>query len=158
MAAPERDEQLARLIKLISAQPMIAERYRNLQPRGDSADGRFSLIMDAADTRTGEQVVLKFLNPQEMDQYRKRAFVREAQILQQFVGRDNVVQLRGELTFHQLDLVDKETGISLQIPLSLFALERANHSLTSYLLARATPPSLLRRLEIIRDVVKGVEP
>jgi len=156
MAGPELDDQVARLIELICAQPIIADRYKNVQRRVDSADGHFSLIMDATDTRTGELIVLKFLNPQETDQYRKRAFVREAQILTQFVGQDDVVQLRGELTSHQLNLVDKVTGISLQIPLSLFALERATQSLTSYLLARPNPPGLPRRLAIVRDVVKGV--
>lgn len=144
------------LVRLICAQGKIADRFSSLAPLGDGRPGHFSLVFEAHDERTGETVILKFLNPGERDEYRKKSFAREAKILQAFVGKDAIVQVRSELMIHTLTLVEKTTGISLDIPLSLFALERASNTLSHYLLGKSKPAPLRRRLEVLRDVAKGV--
>jgi serine/threonine protein kinase len=60
------------------------------------------------------------------------------------------------LSGHEVTLVEKTTGHSFSIALSFFALERASQSLASYLLNRKKPVSLARRLEIAREIGKGV--
>ncbi len=152
MATDERDENP--FVQLIASQKIISGRYENPTILNGS-QGAFSLVFTAEDTRTKESVVLKFLDP-ACDPYREACFRREIDVCKRLIGRENIVQVRGELG--TLTVPVTYPGIPRPVPwsFSFFALERASQDLASYLLSREHPAPLYRRLEITRHVVKGV--
>jgi serine/threonine protein kinase len=112
------------------------------------------LTFSANDKRTGERVALKFLRPEYARDYRGACFEREIEIATQLVGRDSIVQLRGGPDTFNIPL-SLPTGGSVDFPLRFFALEHASGTLTDFLFGLPSP-GLRRRLEVVRDVTKGV--
>ena len=153
MTNASADEALA---AIISSYDVIGGRYRGITSLKTGDAGNFSLMFRAVDQATGEQVVLKFLNPTWNGTYRESCFHREAIVFQKLAGRENVVQIRRGVEVLELDLTHPGSGLPLQIPCNYLALERAKGDFASYLLARKKPPALSRRLEIVRDAVRGL--
>jgi serine/threonine protein kinase len=154
MASPSpRDQAFADIILArASAKPLVTD-YENLELL--SVDGQFSIVFSAIERRSSKKVVLKFLKPW-VEQYRQASFRREARAAEQLVGKSNVIQLASPREQFEVDLVDRATGMIMTMPCEYFALEYARETLTHALFGRRRPKSLYRRLELIRDVVKGV--
>jgi serine/threonine protein kinase len=68
----------------------------------DGGSGSFSLILEAEDKQNDNgKVALKFLHPFEREDYRRRCFEREPEILARAVGQRDIIQLvapRAEFT------------------------------------------------------------
>ena len=153
MAAGSVDDPL---VQMIASAGVIDGRYANLAALDTRGAGAFSLPFLADDQQTGERVFLKFLHPRHNGDYRGKSFQREVEIYRRLVGRDNIVQLRGGPAQLELQLTHSPTGLSLPVPCHYFALERAHQDFASYLLKHGRGPALFRRLEVVYDVVKGV--
>lgn len=154
MAAPvSQDQAFADIILARAASKPIATTYKDLKLL--SVEGQFSVVFSAREISNGKTVVLKFVKPWA-DSYRKACFKREARAAEQLVGKQNVIQLAGERQQFDVDLVDQITGMTMVIPCEFFPLEYARETLTHALFGKRRPRALYRRLELIRDVVKGV--
>lgn len=128
--------------------------YRDVAPLGDGLAGTFSYTLRAIENTTGEAVVLKFLRP-AYSGYRAAAFRREVEVGQQLAGRANVIQLRSGLEQIRIPVrIDGLPGV-IGLPFEFYALAKASGSFSDYLL-RPKPPSVRRRLEIVRDLAKGL--
>jgi serine/threonine protein kinase len=140
-------------VEIICRYRLVCDRYAEPEPLGDGLAGHFSLTFSAVDGSTGEQVVLKFLKPGFEGHYRGECFRREMAVARALVGRENIVQLRsGPDTLHAEAVVN---GVPTTFPLSFYVLERAAGTVAGFLLGRRAP-GLRRRLEVVRDVVKGI--
>ncbi|MEO7521804.1 MAG: protein kinase [Gemmatimonas sp.] len=148
------DVALASLIEERVRAAPIDGRYGNLGLL--SADGHTSLVFEAEDLRTTRRVVLKFLKPSS-NQYRADCFRREVQVTRALVGHRNIVQIAGAAGDYVLHIQDSLTGIPIQLALPFFAMERARSDFAALLIgAHRKPRTLVRRLEVVRDVVLGV--
>lgn len=152
----DRDTALANIVLSKASAAPIADRYSDLSLL--SKEGYTSLVFSARDLRsTGNRfVVLKFLKPWA-DAYRTACFRREVEATKDLIGRENVVQLTGGLDVLPIDLVHELTGLPISMPCQYFALERARSSFSDLLFGHARPRSLVRRLSVIRDILKGVQ-
>ena len=130
----------------------LAGRYSEVEA---FAKGSFSMVLRAHDDRTGKRVVLKFLSPMA-SQYRAACFVREEKVSSALVGRENVIQLTGGMEELVATLDHAPSGSKVPLRLQYFALEEARETLTAALFGGKRPRSVHRRLERMRDVVKGV--
>jgi serine/threonine protein kinase len=148
-----QDQAFANIILGRASTDPIGPRYKDVSLL--SGDGTFSVVFSATDIGTNRKVVLKFLKPWT-DTYRKACFRREARAAEQLVGKQNVIQLTAERESFDIDLIEPTTGMTMSIPCEFFALEFARETLTHALFGRRRPRALYRRLELLRDVVKGV--
>jgi serine/threonine protein kinase len=153
--SPDRtqDERFANIIIGRSSSRPIGNRYTDLGVL--STDGFTSVVLSATDSRTGKPVVLKFLKPWS-DSYRRASFKREASVGAKLLGKRNVIQLVGSHEEFDVELEDRSTGLTVSIPCEYFALEKARETLTAALFGRRRPRALYRRLELVREVAKGV--
>lgn len=148
-----RDEAFADIVMGRATATAVGGRYDQLKIL--SIAGYTSVVFSARDTRDNQSVVLKFLKPWS-DGYRTACFKREAQVGEQLLKRENIIQLVGAHSTFTIELVDKITGSTIPFPCEYFALERAGTSFTNFLFGHSRPRALYRRAEIMRDVVKGV--
>lgn len=151
-ALPTRDP-FVEIIESHAQANRIAGRYSNVRALGE---GFSAWVFEALDERTSEVVVLKFLQPHHAGNYRGECFKREARIGRLLLGKDNVVQLRAALDTETIPIQVSGTTAQYPLPFSFFALERARGTLGQFMFRPGKPRSLHRRLEVIRDVVKGV--
>lgn len=144
------------LIPIIQALGTIGGRYANLQWIGKAtAAGHFSLLFEARDNQTGDEVAVKFYHPRfNADFYRRACFTREARLLTEFEGEGNVVQIvSGEQT---IDVpVIGPGGIPFPVQLAYYATELADGSLTDYIYSPANNP--MDTLILFREVCKGAQ-
>lgn len=110
-------------LQLIERRTLIDNRFSQPQ-RIDSngGGGVFSLIFKATDTTRNCPVVLKFMIPMS-NAYRLACFERESQVLSQFAGQRDII----ELVAPQGEIVEELTASGIKIPISLkyYAVELA---------------------------------
>ncbi len=149
------DEDPDPLIEYLTSLRDIDGRYVNLAPLGNGRGGRFSLTLTADDVDEGDSVVLKFLDPLYERDYRGACFRREAEIALALKGREHIVQLRGLPADFVVLMTPPGRAKPIPFPLRYYVMERASGSFTGYLLG-GRQPGLRRRIEVVRDVVRGV--
>lgn len=142
------------ILRIIEGAGVINGRYDGVRRLGSAATaGHFSLLFEATDTTTGQQVALKFFHPSITDVYRRGCFSREAKVLEELRGHPNVLQLvEGESVLNVT--MTSPAGISLPLPLSYFAAELAQSSLTDYIYSGSTDP--LDSVLLFTGICKGV--
>jgi serine/threonine protein kinase len=153
MTPKTRDESFADIILGRSQTDPIAGRYSDLSLI--SLAGFTSVVFSARDLRTDQIIVLKFLKFWS-DPYRTASFKREAEAAAKLLGRANIIQLVGAHDTFNIDLTDPTTGLTIPVVFEFFALELAKETLTAALFGRRRPRGLQRRLELLRDVIRGV--
>jgi serine/threonine protein kinase len=122
----------------------------------DPSKGHFSLVFDAKDDVTGQRIILKFLDPDKMnDPVWLDYFRREGEIGMALRGHPSIVQLLAPPAVHPIRFT-LNTSQVVTFPLQFLVTEKAHRDFEAYLYRRRTSPVLWRRLEIVRDVVKGV--
>ena len=151
-------QQLSDIICEQASQGPLGGRYVNVKPitrpDGDGAAGHFSLVLAGSDLRTRKDVAIKFLTPSTQG-YRADCFRREAKISELLGGRRHITQMVGELDQLSITLTTS-LGTPFPLAISFFALERGKESVDTFLFGRRRPKPLFRRLEVVRDVVMGV--
>ncbi|MGK2935915.1 MAG: protein kinase family protein [Gemmatimonadaceae bacterium] len=156
--AIDPDEAFANNIRAASAAAPLGGRFTDVEllrrADGTRVGGNFSVMFSARDLRTNSIAILKFLKP-GADSYRTDCFNREVEVSKALVGRENITQLVSERDV--LVITGQSTfGLPLVLPCPYFALERGRETLEAFLVGRRRPKPLYRRLEVVRDVVKGV--
>lgn len=149
-AAPSQDDGW---YSIITAEKVVGGRFSDLIPKRDGPLGNFSLTFSALDSVTNERVFIKFLHPGHSRGYRAACFRREVEVAKTLIGCEHIVQLVGEPS--DLIVTITANGILAPLPLPYYVLEHASGTFSTYLFQR-TPPGLRRRVEIVRDIVKGV--
>lgn len=89
------DPNRQRFLEIIEAQSEIGGRFLHPKRLGaNGGDGTFSLLCEASDKQRGNtKVALKFLNPLEPQEYRRRCFQREPEILSLMNGQKDILQI-----------------------------------------------------------------
>jgi serine/threonine protein kinase len=123
------DPQTEKLLEMIEQQNDIGGRFENVHRCGlDGGNGAFSLIVEAEDKqRMNGKVALKFLHPFERNDYRRRCFEREPEILARAVGQKDIIQLIAPRA--EFSVVLQPVGFP--IPFAYYALELASSDLGS---------------------------
>jgi serine/threonine protein kinase len=141
-------------VKAILSVPQVAGRFSNLITL--SANGFFSIVFEATDESSERRVVLKFLRPDRQDEYRTKCFHREAEIALELRKHPNIISALTAVD-HHLVPVQLPDGTSLPFPFKYFATEMGTRDFAAYLFGpRRKRPALWRRLQIVRDITKGV--
>jgi serine/threonine protein kinase len=147
-------EQAARLLEIVERQPELGGRFRNAQRiSAAGGNGAFSLVFRAVDTQSANrEVALKFLNPFEPDEYRRKSFQREPEMLEHFVGQRDIVQLiagRSDFT-HDLG--------GFPIPFAFYAVELADADLASRIEAKLLSlPEVLLTFRVMCRAVQRIQ-
>ena len=143
-------------LRLIQKSGVINGRYCDMQPLGHGVqEGFFSFLFQAKDMETGQEVALKFFNPNHnYDQYRRAAFSREAQLLGEFSGQPNILQLlQGEQFFNVSLTTPQGDPLPFQIP--FIVTELADGSLKHYIYSEYNNPR--DSLILFRETCKGLQ-
>lgn len=113
-------------LEIIEARSPIDGRFTNLKRLGDNGGGGyFSLLFTAYDLKLRREVALKFYRPDKMaERYRWDSFVREAELLEQLAGQDDIVTLVAPRSGFVIPLTTPQ-GISVEIPFAYYAVELA---------------------------------
>lgn len=149
----DRDRHMSEIIAAQAGDDGISGRFVSLALI--SADGFTSIVFRAHDRKTGKPIVLKFLKPWA-DSYRKACFGREAQITGLLHGHENIIQVAAPRELHTIELVDRLTGMPVPFPIEYFGIEPARSTFSRLLFGHSRPRRLLRRLQVVRDVAKGL--
>jgi serine/threonine protein kinase len=122
---------------------------------GVGLEGNFSLLFRAIDNKNGRRpVALKFFHPNwSRDAYRRDCFSREAQLLTELQGADNILQILETEQILTIDAV--ASGVSVPIQLPFYATELANGSLLEYTYGSSNNPR--DSLILFREVCKGLQ-
>ena len=114
------------LLQIVEAKGSLNGRFsriRRIDPAGGG--GTFSLLFSADDSVTGKTVALKFFDPMKRsDLYRLASFHREADVMREFTGQADILQIASpiESFAHRLDAGG---GISIDVEFEYFAAELA---------------------------------
>lgn len=144
------------IIEQQSATDGINGRYYNVSRLDDNAgQGRFSLVFKADDQSGGKQVALKFFNPLENDEYRRRCFHRESDILESLLGQPNIIQLVEPKSEYIITMTHQPTGIVWPLTLEFISTDLASSNIKQYIYETDTQP--LKSLVYFREMCKGVQ-
>ena len=144
------------IIEQQSASDGINGRYYNASRIDDNAgEGHFSLVFKADDRSDGKQVALKFFNPLETDEYRRRCFYRESDILESLRGQPNIIQLVEPKRECIIRLTHPPTGMVVPVPLEFISTDLARSNIKQYIYETDTQP--LKSLLYFREMCKGVQ-
>lgn len=113
-------------LQLLEHQGLIGGRFqrvRRLPPQG--GNGTFSLIFQADDMSTGQLAILKFFDPDKYaETYRWESFRREAALLQELKGQNDIINQVAPIS--QLSVALQTTGgLTLNYDFHYYALEPA---------------------------------
>jgi len=144
------------IIEQQSATDGINGRYHNVSRLDHNAgQGHFSLVFKADDNSSGKQVALKFFNPLENDEYRRRCFYRESDILGSLCGQPNIIQLIEPKCEYVIRMTHQPTGIVWPLTLEFISTELANSNIKQYIYETDTQP--LISLVYFREMCKSVQ-
>lgn len=148
------------LVDTLQNAALVDGRYQDLQlvnydAAADQQRGCFSMVFKAFDTWNQKHVALKFydMHPITMnDQYRRRAFAREPEILSTLLTVDRCLQLTSAMS--QLNLVVPGTEVTL--PANYFAIEWIDDEIDSYFLNQQSWQPV-DKLKLFNEIVLAVE-
>jgi len=152
----EQRQLFISIIEQQSARDGINGRYFNASRIDDNAgEGHFSLVFKADDRSDGKPVALKFFNPLETDEYRRRCFHRESDILKSLRGQPNIIQLIEPKEDCIIKLTHAPTGMEVPIPFEFISTDLAQSNIKRYIYETDTKP--LKSLVYFREMCKGVQ-
>jgi serine/threonine protein kinase len=144
------------IIEQQSASDGINGRYYNVSRLDDCAgQGNFSLVFKADDRSNGKKVALKFFNPLENDEYRRRCFYRESDILESLRGQSNIIQLVEPRSAYIIRMTHEPTGMVWPLTLEFISTDLASSNIKQYIYETETQP--LKSLVYFREMCKGVQ-
>jgi serine/threonine protein kinase len=138
-------------LRLVEQRPDIDGRFVDIRRLGE---GHFSLVFRARDTTTGNFIAIKILDPDVRESYRRACFVREEEVLRQFVGQPDIVDwVAPRSTF--TESIPTTTGLALDIDFEYYALDLASSDLEQMIYTSTTP--FTTRIAALRQAVRGVQ-
>jgi serine/threonine protein kinase len=120
----ENERQRLLITELLEKRGSIAGRFSNIRRIDGGSTGHFSALVAAADSETKCDVALKFLLPNFSGGYRDDSFDREAELLEDFRGQPDIIQLvapRANFT----EVFTNDLGLKFPVQFSYYALELA---------------------------------
>jgi len=144
-------------IQLIEARLDIGGRYLGPKRVGaNGGDGHFSLVFSATDSHSNRPVAIKVFRPDRLvETYRFQCFCREALILEQLAGNNNIlawVGARDEFVEH----VQSNTGIPLaDLRFPYFVVELASTDVAAVIRAGRWGPE--EKLVAFREMCKSIQ-
>lgn len=154
MPDPRNDPNRDHLLRLVEQRAQI-DHFVNIRRLGaDGGGGWFSLVFEATDKRTGEEVILKVYHPMERsDPYRWACFQRESTILHSLAGQQDIVQCISP----QSEFIEHvQTPIGpWAIPFAYVVLQKAQSDVGQEILASPIHPR--RSLHIFRAMARGIQ-
>lgn len=152
---PDSKQALISIIEQQSTSVGINGRYHNASRVDDNAgQGNFSLVFKADDQSIGKQVALKFFNPLGNDEYRRRCFYRESDILESLRGQPNIIQLVEPRSSCIIAVTHQPTGVVLPLTFEFISTDLASSDVKRYIYETETQP--LTSLVYFREMCKGV--
>ena len=125
--------------------------------RKSEHQGSLSVVFRAHDLHSGNDVVLKFFDPDYQGfgaRYRMNLFEREADLLSRFVERPRFLQLVKPLCEIEIS-VSQADGNSIAVSCGYFAMEWLDGDITEYFLRQQDYDALVK-LSLFRQIVLGV--
>lgn len=125
---------------------------------GVLGEGFFSMVFAARDVTTGQPVAIKILKFSRKGFGNAEVeFQNESVLLQRLSGSTNVVALLGPHDDATVDVLRAGSSTSVSLPYVYFVLELMEGGSLAGLLPVRSHLSWVARLDIFRDVVKGVQ-
>lgn len=143
-------------VRLILKQKQINNRY---VPLGlISADkGYFSVLFKGYDNQLDKEVAIKFFDPTkktEKYEYRVRCFHREAELLEKFRGKKNIIQLVDGLSNFEIVLRDVNSDVEIKNSYEFIVLELADSDFETYIYE--SEDDALTKIYCFRELCKAV--
>jgi serine/threonine protein kinase len=153
----------SQLIQTIQALPLLDGRYENIKcvnfdPVAVAKRGCFSIVFRAHDVLENRDVALKFfdIDPSNLVRiYRRQAFEREHQLLQELQSRDRCLQLTAGRSVFNLSGTGPG-GAGLTIPCEYFAVEWIDDQVDEYF-ERQQDFSAIDKLNLFNEIVLAVQ-
>ncbi len=140
-------------IRLILSQKSLSNRYTPLELISDK--GHFSYVFKCRDNVLNEDVAIKCFDvAKRNDVYRLRCFYREAELLQQFKGQKNIIELIEGLSTHKIVIQDNNSGLEIELPCDFIVLELAQSDIQTYIYEVNDDP--ISKLAYFRELCKAV--
>ncbi len=153
---PESRRLFISIIEQQSATDGINGRYYNVNRiDDDGGEGKSSLVFRAYDQCGGKQVALKFFNPLGNDEYRRRCFYRESDILESLLGQPNIIQLVEPRCQYIISMTHPPTGIVWPLTFEFISTDLAMSNIKRYIYETETQP--LKSLVYFREMCKGIQ-
>jgi serine/threonine protein kinase len=113
-------------LQIVESRGIIDGRFTEIHRIGTSGgNGCFSLVFSAYDGQTKRQVALKFYRPDKLgESYRWESFRREAQLLEELAGQQDIVDWVAPLSSFQETMTSAQ-GVPFPISFSYYAMELA---------------------------------
>lgn len=113
-------------LRIIENRGVIDGRFSGIRRIGAlGGNGCFSLVFSARDSQTNRDVALKFYRPDKLgESYRWESFRREAQILEELAGQEDIVGWVAPLSSF-VETMTSAQGDPFPIPFSYYAMELA---------------------------------
>jgi serine/threonine protein kinase len=148
-------DQRELLLRLVERRTDIDGRFEGIRRIGaDGGGGVFSLLFQARDRTTGQDIALKVLKPDVTDTYRRQCFVREEQLLGQFVGQPDIIGWVSTRSSF-VETIPTVAGIPLTLEFQYYGLELASTDLEQLIYGSATPFAV--RVEAFRQGCRGLQ-
>lgn len=156
MALTEKEKNL---IQQVHASSSIAGRFIDLEcinvDHSGEKKGCFSLIFKAFDIVEDNQVILKFLSPEKLeDTYRSDAFFREPEILQKLSSKNRCLELvyGPDMFKWQIDIAGQPATINLRY----FVTEYLPEDVEPFFLEQNLHEAVIK-LELFRNILLAVQ-
>ncbi len=111
--------------------------------------------MVKGETASGRKVVLKFAPPW-LDEYRRKAFDREVQLLKVLRGKRDALQLIGSGDTVTYNLVDPATRYEVPLEVSYYAMEAALRGYETEIYGRTHQLSVLKKMEMFAHACRAI--
>jgi serine/threonine protein kinase len=146
------------LLQMIESRSDLDGRFHRIKRVGTSGgDGSFSLVFQANEKTTSELVALKFYHPlmrTPEHAYRWACFQREAKLVQQFKGQNDIIESLSPVSEFTISL-RTGTPLSWDIQFAYYALELAAYDVASVIHLRKWDP--IRNLLAFRSMCRAVQ-
>jgi serine/threonine protein kinase len=124
------DPRRQTVLAIIEGRTLLDGRFQDLRRIGtDGGSGTFSVLISAYDRVLKVRVALKFFDPSQRntsDQYRWKAFQREAALLQRLVGEPDILQSVTPLSEFTEPFTSTSHGLSWPVPFAYYGAELAS--------------------------------
>jgi serine/threonine protein kinase len=151
------------LVEKLESTPLLDGRFEqiklvNFDSVSDNKRGCFSLVFRAYDRANEKVVALKFydISPDWMfDNYRRKAFDREHEILQTLLSKERCLQLKSALSTFNL-IVNIPSQPSITLPCRYFAVDWIENDIDDYFFL-GKGHNTIEKLKLFNEIVLSIE-
>ncbi|NKC13887.1 MAG: hypothetical protein GKR94_17375 [Gammaproteobacteria bacterium] len=153
------------LISTLHGTPLLDSRYCDIRVvnrdpatgKREGMEGSLSVIFKATDQRSGNDVAIKFFDPDIQGfsaRYRMDLFERESRLLERLQNNDRCLQLVQPLSEIPITMTDRRSGRSITIKCGYLVLEWLDGSVAEYFMRQQRHEAKVKLL-LFRNIVLG---